>query len=108
MQLNHSQEWLGDQLGLTFQQVQKYEKGSNRIGGSRMKQIADALGVTPAYFYEDAPGKKMAGDSVKIDENLRAFTTSRSGLDIVAAWPSLTPKLRSLFADTIQAAAKAH
>ena len=41
--LDKSQEWLGDQLGLTFQQVQKYEKGTNRVGGSRMAQIASAL-----------------------------------------------------------------
>jgi transcriptional regulator with XRE-family HTH domain len=49
-----SQEWLGAQLGITFQQVQKYEKGINRIGGSRMQQIASALSVTPAYFFGEA------------------------------------------------------
>jgi transcriptional regulator with XRE-family HTH domain len=52
-----SQEWLGAQLGITFQQVQKYEKGINRIGGSRMQQIASALGVTPAYFFGEAAAK---------------------------------------------------
>jgi len=56
MMLGMSQEKLGDALGLTFQQVQKYEKGANRIGGSRMVQIATVLGVAPAYFYEGAPG----------------------------------------------------
>ena len=53
-----TQEWLGEQLGLTFQQVQKYEKGINRISGSCMQDIASALGVTPAYFFGDAAAKR--------------------------------------------------
>jgi transcriptional regulator with XRE-family HTH domain len=61
MQLSTSQEKLGDALGLTFQQVQKYEKGTNRVGGSRMVQIAAALETTPAFFFEGAPGKTAAG-----------------------------------------------
>lgn len=47
-----SQEKLADQLGITFQQVQKYEKASNRIGASRLKEIADFLGVPVGFFYE--------------------------------------------------------
>ncbi|KAA2236812.1 helix-turn-helix domain-containing protein [Salinarimonas soli] len=50
-----SQEKLGDALGLTFQQVQKYEKGTNRIGASRLHQLAHVLGVPVAFFYEGAP-----------------------------------------------------
>jgi transcriptional regulator with XRE-family HTH domain len=53
-----TQEWLGEQLGLTFQQVQKYEKGINRISGSRMAQGAAILGVTPAYFFGEAAAKQ--------------------------------------------------
>jgi transcriptional regulator with XRE-family HTH domain len=53
-----SQDWLGVQLGITFQQVQKYEKGTNRIGGSRIQQIASPLGVTPAYFFGEAATKR--------------------------------------------------
>lgn len=52
MLIGMSQEKLGDQLGLTFQQVQKYEKGANRIGASRLYQIARTLGVPVDYFYE--------------------------------------------------------
>jgi transcriptional regulator with XRE-family HTH domain len=51
LQRGKSQGWLGAQLGLTFQQVQKYEKGTNRISGSRMAQIAAVLDVQPAYFF---------------------------------------------------------
>ena len=50
-----SQEKLGQALGVTFQQVQKYEKGTNRIGAGRMQQISQALNVPIGYFYEDAP-----------------------------------------------------
>jgi len=50
-----SQEKLGDALGITFQQIQKYEKGTNRIGASRMQQIAAALKVPVSFFFEDAP-----------------------------------------------------
>lgn len=48
-----SQEKLGTRLGITFQQVQKYERGANRIGASRLFEIAAALGVTVSYFYEE-------------------------------------------------------
>lgn len=50
-----SQEKLGDALGLTFQQVQKYEKGLNRIGASRLQQISKTLNVPPSFFFEGAP-----------------------------------------------------
>jgi transcriptional regulator with XRE-family HTH domain len=53
--LGLSQEKLGDALGLTFQQIQKYEKGINRIGASRLQQISRTLDVPPAYFFEGAP-----------------------------------------------------
>jgi transcriptional regulator with XRE-family HTH domain len=55
MMLNLSQEKLGDALGLTFQQVQKYEKGVNRIGASRLQQLAQILQVPIAFFFEGAP-----------------------------------------------------
>ncbi len=50
-----SQEKLGEALGLTFQQVQKYEKGLNRIGASRLQQISKTLSVPPSFFFEGAP-----------------------------------------------------
>ena len=55
MLLGMSQEKLGEKLGLTFQQVQKYEKGINRIGASRLFDLAQVLGVTVQFFYEEAP-----------------------------------------------------
>src|SRR5712672_2228635 len=55
MMLGMSQEKLGTALGLTFQQVQKYEKGTNRIGASRVQQISQILQVPVAFFFEGAP-----------------------------------------------------
>lgn len=55
MMLGMSQEKLGERLGLTFQQVQKYEKGTNRIGASRLQQIGVILSVPVAFFFDGAP-----------------------------------------------------
>ena len=54
MMLGMSQEKLGNNLGLTFQQVQKYEKGTNRIGASRLQQISQILQVPVSFFFEGA------------------------------------------------------
>jgi transcriptional regulator with XRE-family HTH domain len=62
MLMKMSQEKLGEALGLTFQQVQKYEKGLNRIGAGRLQQISKALNVSPSFFFEGAPtGVEAAG-----------------------------------------------
>jgi transcriptional regulator with XRE-family HTH domain len=55
LMLDVSQQRLGDALGLTFQQVQKYEKGTNRIGAGRLQQLAHILQVPIAFFFEGAP-----------------------------------------------------
>ena len=65
--LGMSQEKLAEALGLTFQQVQKYEKGTNRIGASRLLHIASILDVSIEFFFEGLPGLRCggsAGDSV--------------------------------------------
>lgn len=61
LELGMSQEKLADALGITFQQVQKYERGTNRIGASRLHQIALALQVPITYFFEGAAGEPIAG-----------------------------------------------
>ena len=60
MLLGMSQEKLGEKLGLTFQQIQKYEKGINRIGASRLFDLAQVLGVSVQFFYEEAPAGEVA------------------------------------------------
>jgi transcriptional regulator with XRE-family HTH domain len=56
MLIGMSQERLGELLGLTFQQIQKYEKGINRIGAGRLFEVAGILGVPISFFYEDVDG----------------------------------------------------
>lgn len=65
MMLNMSQEKLGDALGLTFQQVQKYEKGTNRIGASRLQQISHILQVPVSFFFDGAP--HVPGGALRTD-----------------------------------------
>jgi transcriptional regulator with XRE-family HTH domain len=65
MLLGLTQEKLGEALGLTFQQVQKYETGTNRIGASRLQQIAQFLKVDIAYFFQGLPGEKQSGSLMK-------------------------------------------
>src|SRR5580704_10330503 len=59
--LGLSQTELANAAGITFQQIQKYERGTNRVGAGRLQQFSDALGVPPSYFFEGAPtvGKKQ-------------------------------------------------
>lgn len=64
MMLSMSQEKLGDALGLTFQQVQKYEKGTNRIGASRLQQISHILQVPVSFFFEGAPNLSGRPDGI--------------------------------------------
>ena len=61
MTLNMAQEKLGDTLGVSFQQIQKYEKGTNRVGASRLQAIAQALDVPVSYFFDGAPGADGKG-----------------------------------------------
>lgn len=105
MQANRTQEWLAGKLGLTFQQVQKYEKGINRVGGSRMQEIANALERPVGWFFEGAPGVSDAiGDPAR-DAALRDFVTSRDGLTIIESWTSLRPKMRAAFTRLVEEAA---
>lgn len=75
MMLGMSQEKLGDHLGITFQQVQKYEKGTNRVGASRIQAIARVLSVPVAFFFENAPGGSEGHEPVPlVDVNFDAAT----------------------------------
>ena len=68
--LGLSQERLADELGITFQQVQKYEKGLNRIGASRLWDLAQVLGVSVAYFYENLDESTQNKSPRKISNHL--------------------------------------
>ena len=93
-----SQEKLGEALGLTFQQVQKYEKGTNRIGASRLSQIAHVLGVAPSYFFDEAPGPvRIPTDGFAEDDSaaVMVFISSSEGLMLNKAFTRIRdPKVR--------------
>lgn len=102
LMLSMSQEKLGDGLGLTFQQVQKYEKGTNRIGASRLQQISGILGVPPAFFFEGAPGSSAhQKDGAALDYG-QAFLATSDGIAIAKAFGKLDPKLRRRVVDLVE------
>jgi transcriptional regulator with XRE-family HTH domain len=87
MMLGMSQEKLGDALGLTFQQVQKYEKGTNRMGASRLQQAADILGVAVPFFFEGAVGGTYKPDgSAPSPAYIDDFVTTSDGLRLMKAF----------------------
>lgn len=109
MLLGMSQERLGDGMGLTFQQVQKYEKGVNRIGASRLFQISKILDVPVQFFFEEAPyagehgtAKGMAeGDS---EGFILEFLNSREGLELNRAFVKIgDAKVRKGLVDLVRA-----
>jgi transcriptional regulator with XRE-family HTH domain len=84
--LSMSQTELGEALGLTFQQVQKYEKGTNRIGAGRLQQISQILQVPIAFFFEDPlrPGRPMK--ETHSPDYLSDFLTTTEGLALTKAF----------------------
>jgi|SRR5215510_13194353 len=80
--LGMSQSALGDALGLTFQQVQKYEKGTNRVGSSRLQQISEILGVPVPHFFEGLPG---SASGALADDPTPALV-SAGGLELAKAF----------------------
>lgn len=96
MMLGLSQEKLAHGLGLTFQQVQKYEKGANRIGASRIQQIATILQVPVAFFFEKTaavPGTPQmlvdAGSEPAVGSYVDDFLATREGLDLAKGFMKL-------------------
>lgn len=96
-----SQERLGESLGLTFQQVQKYEKGTNRIGASRLQQISQILGVPVEFFFDGAPAPETAipvnpGMSDSAETRYVAdFLSTAEGVQLTRAFVRIRdPKLR--------------
>ncbi|MBI1386806.1 MAG: helix-turn-helix domain-containing protein [Rhizobiales bacterium] len=111
MLLGMSQERLGEQMNLTFQQVQKYEKGANRIGASRLHQIAGILGVPVAYFFEELTYQSTAVGQPGFAEDGRDgsvmdFLNSREGMELNRAFMRIqSPKLRRSIIEHVRAIA---
>jgi transcriptional regulator with XRE-family HTH domain len=93
-----SQEKLGDALGLTFQQVQKYEKGTNRVSGSRLSQIASALDLSSIeVFFKGGPGYPANGSGGKVDSSGYEMLATAQGHKLARLWPKLSDGQRSAF-----------
>jgi transcriptional regulator with XRE-family HTH domain len=104
-----SQEKLGELLGITFQQIQKYEKGSNRVGASRLQAISSILSVPVAFFFEDAPGQEPApaGFGEEASSNYVVdFLNSAEGLQLSRAFVRIgDPKVRRRIIDLVKSLA---
>jgi transcriptional regulator with XRE-family HTH domain len=104
--LGMSQEKLGEALGLTFQQVQKYEKGTNRIGASRLQQISDILQVPVSFLFEGGPagpnsptGMSEASSPAYVSD----FLATSEGLALTRAFTRITDaKLRRSIVDLVE------
>jgi transcriptional regulator with XRE-family HTH domain len=108
MMLGMSQEKLGNNLGLTFQQVQKYEKGTNRIGASRLQQISNILQVPVSFFFEGAP---HVGPAARVEGMSEApspayvsdFLATSDGLALTKAFMRISDsKLRRRIVDLVE------
>lgn len=111
--MNMSQERLGDALGLTFQQVQKYERGVNRVGASRLFDLSRILDVPISFFYDNMPealggngnhGRAMAGFAEQQDGfGGEDAVTKRETLELVRAYYRITdPNVRKRTLDLIK------
>ncbi len=111
MMLDMSQEKLGRALGLTFQQVQKYEKGTNRIGASRLEQISRILQVQVSFFFEGAPLPVDAAaefDPAPSPAYLSDFLASTDGLALTRAFTRIKdPQMRRRIVDLVEGIAGA-
>src|SRR5947209_911831 len=104
-----SQSKLADALDVTFQQVQKYEKGANRIGASRLQQLARVLEVPPSFFFEGAPsGAPPGSPSLGFSEDpgntyVIDFLSTAEGLQLNRAFSQIKdPKLRRTVLDLVE------
>ena len=101
MALGMSQETLAHHCGITFQQIQKYEKGANRISASRLHDLGRALAVRAAWFLEGLPEQDAGPSVTALLEG--AFLASRQGSEIALIWPRLGDEARQSVVAVVQA-----
>ena len=113
--LGYSQEKLGEAVGLTFQQIQKYERGANRMGASRLFQFSRILDVPVSFFFDDLPDEiKTSEGQVEYgmnDQMQAAFEpdpmAKRETLELVRAYYKITdPKVRKGIFEMVKAVAR--
>jgi transcriptional regulator with XRE-family HTH domain len=108
--LGMSQTTLGKELGLTFQQVQKYEKGMNRISAGKLQQSAHILQVPVTYFFEGAPsvpGTPKAKGAPPMPDYVSAFLATSDGLALTKVFMQIKDKkLRRCIVDLVEEIAR--
>jgi transcriptional regulator with XRE-family HTH domain len=102
--LGMSQEKLGEALGLTFQQVQKYEKGTNRVGASRIQQISEILQVPVSFLFEGGPSGSTEGFAEASSPSyVSDFLATSEGLALTRAFTRITDaKLRRSIVELVE------
>jgi len=90
-QLGISQQHLAEQLGLTFQQIQKYERGRNRVSASRLYQTAGVLHVPVSYFFEGLDDQATDTRADTDERKARAFLKTDEGAELARTFPRLSP-----------------
>jgi transcriptional regulator with XRE-family HTH domain len=102
--LGMSQSDIGKAIGVTFQQVQKYEQGINRVSASRLQLLAHILGVPVAFFFEAASGEQQA-DATSF-RYVQEFVSSGEGLALVRAFTRLNPDKKSRVVNLVEEIAR--
>jgi len=88
-ELGVSQERLADSIGLTFQQVQKYERAANRVSASKLWEVARALRTSVTYFYEGLSGSAASSAASEDDDTVQAFLLTPEGMELAALFPQI-------------------
>ena len=104
LMLDMSQETLADALGLTFQQVQKYEKGANRVGASRLQRLCEILQVPVGFFFEGlARNDGKSGAQTAVMAYVTDFTASSDGLALIRSFSKIRDaKLRRSIVELVE------
>lgn len=89
-ELGISQERLAESIGLTFQQVQKYERAANRVSASKLWEMSRALNTTIAYFYEGLSDTPEPVGSNQPRETVQDFLMTPEGLELASSFPRIT------------------
>jgi transcriptional regulator with XRE-family HTH domain len=109
--LGMSQERLADQIGVTFQQVQKYEKGVNRMGASRLQRIAEVLSTSPSFFFQQENSLPLTLEGLDVRagaDPVTEFLQSKEGLSLNQAFLKITDaRLREKIVALVKAMAQA-
>lgn len=103
-EIGASQSDLAEAIGVSFQQIQKYERGSNRVSASALVKIATALGVTASYFLDEAPGALAHGGLTGKDTALVLATTTPRAYELIGFFAECDAEARDALVDVARVA----